>query len=175
MAETDGRSVANQPIWSGRAPSGSRRDGPLLARPALPPQASPSKPLQCTRHYIFVCWDLDWRLWHGVQRALIDEFARTPQRQLRGRKSCACPGHACARRIPPIRHLVRIVEELSAGGVYSAAKPPQPFRQRLRRLGRRVKKRHARAPGSDWEPEILFGFRGDRRARLQRGPFKAQG
>ena len=80
MAESEGRDrkkaimVRPRAVWI-------EADGPLRRGLPLTPnivvETSPGK-----HHYIYVCRDLGWPLWHGVQQTLIEDYGSDPQARL---------------------------------------------------------------------------------------------
>ena len=172
MAETDGRGrksvnmIRPRAVWI-EADSALQRELPLA--PSIVVETSPGK-----HHYIYVCGDLSWEVWHSAQQKLIAEYGSDPRAALRT-QVLRLPGTLHLKdRLNP--HLVRIVEELTAECVYTAAAiaaafPPQPLvRHRRNRRG------SAPAQAAEWDPErMASAFRAIDARLKEGGPFAAQG
>jgi RepB DNA-primase from phage plasmid len=171
IAETDGRGRTSANMVRPRA-NWIEADGALPRPPPLPPtitvETSPGR-----RHYIYVCRDLDWQVWDGVQQLLIGEYGSDPRAGMRT-QVLRIPGtlHLKNRTQP---HLVRIVEEMTTERIYTVSeivaafppKSPPPRRQHARKAVEKA--------ADCYPPDILAALRAID-ARLQAsGPFIAQG
>lgn len=172
MAETNGRGRRSVNMLRPRA-VWIEADGPLPRELPLPPsivvETSPGK-----RHYIYVCRDLDWKVFHGVQQVLISEYGSDPRAGLRT-QVLRLPG-TLHQKDPAKPHLVRIVVELTSGRIYTAAEIAKAFPPKSNPPPRRVRQRRgSSAPGS-WDPEEIRSAFVAIDARLKEsGPFTAQG
>ena len=139
MAETDGRGrksanmIRPRAVWI-EADTILRRDLPLP--PTITVETSPGH-----YHYLYVCRDLGWEVWHGVQQTLIEEYGSDPQAGSRT-QVLRVPG-TLHQKDPANPHLVRIVEELTTERIYTAAEvaaafPPRVTQPSRRRVGPRA-------------------------------------
>ena len=133
MAETDGRGrksanmVRPRAVWI-EADTDLPRALPLP--PTITVETSPGR-----HHYIYVCRDLSWELWHGVQQTLIEEYGSDPQAA--GRTQVLRVPGTLHQKDPANPHLVRIVEELTTERIYTAAEVAAAFPPRVTQPGRR--------------------------------------
>jgi hypothetical protein len=150
MAETDGRGRKSVNMLRPRA-VWIEADGPLPRElpflPSIVVETSPGK-----RYHIFVCRDLDWPLWHGVQQVLITEYGSDRQAGLKT-QVLRLPGTLHQKNLSK-PHLVRIVEEQTSGQVYTSAEIAVAFPPKATPPPLRVRRRSSgRPPGADWDPE----------------------
>jgi hypothetical protein len=121
---------------------------PLPLPPTMTVETSPGR-----RHYIYVCSDLDWQDWHGVQRLLIAKYGSDPGAGMRT-QVLRLPGTLHLKN-PNRPHLVRFVEEMTTERTYTAAeitaafppKSPPPRRQQARK--------GVEKPADCYPPDIL--------------------